>query len=72
MIDVVVGGTLNHKTLEAAQELFEEMAMNSYQWCPFQAKPSKLAHVYDVKAIIALAIQVEALSRKIDGLLVIQ
>ena len=71
MIDSAVGGTLNSETPEAVQELFEEMVMNDYQWCTSQAKPSKLTNVYDMDAIIALAVQVETLSRKIDGLLVI-
>ena len=31
MIDAAVGGTLNTKTSEATQELFQEIAMNSYQ-----------------------------------------
>ena len=48
------------------------MAMNDYQWYTSQAKPSKPTHVYDIDAIIALPIQVKTLSRKIDGLPVIQ
>ena len=30
MIDVVVKGNLNSKTLEVTQDLIEEMSMNSY------------------------------------------
>ena len=71
MINAVAGGTLNNKTPEAIQELFEEMAMNDYQWCTSRAKSSKPAHVYDVDTIIALAVQVETLSRKINKLPVI-
>ena len=37
MIDSTTGGTLNSKTPEATQELFEEMVMNDYQWCTYQA-----------------------------------
>ena len=47
MIDVIVGGTLNTKMPKVAMELFEEMAMNSYQWHSSGTKPSKLTHVYD-------------------------
>ena len=46
-----------------AQELFEEIAMNNYQWHNNRAKPSKLAHMYDVEVVIALTRQVEALSK---------
>ena len=56
MMDAVARGTLNSKTLEATQELFEKMAMNSYQWHNSRAKPSNLAHVYSVDAITTLAI----------------
>ena len=72
MINAVARGTLNSKTPEATQELFEEMAMSDYQWCTSWAKSSKLTYVYDMKAIATLAIQVENLSRKIDELIVIQ
>ena len=48
------------------------MAMNDYQWRTFRAKPRKLTHVYDIEVITTLAILVEALSKKIDGLLEIQ
>ena len=41
MIDAATGGTLNNKILEQAQELFECMAMSSYQWNPSRAKPNK-------------------------------
>ena len=53
---------------EVAMELFKEMNMNSYQWHSSKAKSSKPAHMYDVDAITSLAVQVESLSKKIDGL----
>ena len=56
MIGAVVGGTLNSKTLEAIQELYEEMVLNSYQWNNSWPKPSKPTCVYDVNAVIALAV----------------
>ena len=43
MIDVVARGTLNSKKLEGSRELFEKMAMNSYQWYSSRAKPAKTA-----------------------------
>ena len=64
MIDAGARGTLNNKIPKVAQELFKEMAMNSYQWCTNQAKPSKPTHVYDVDVVTTLAIHVEDLSRK--------
>ena len=56
MIGVVVGGTLNSKTPKAIQELFEEMAMNNYQWHTSQAQLSESTHVYDVDIVIALVV----------------
>ena len=70
MINAMIGGTLNTKTMEAAMELFEEMTMNSYQWHSSKAKSSKIARVYDVDVVTALVVQVETLSKKIDGLAV--
>ena len=70
MIDAAVRGTLNTKMPEVAMELFKEKAMNSYQWHNSRAKSSKLTRVYDIDAITALAVQVEILSKKIDGLAV--
>ncbi|XP_027357501.1 uncharacterized protein LOC113866902 [Abrus precatorius] len=68
MIDAAAGGTLNSKTLRVAQELFEEMAMNSYQWSFTRSKPAKSAGIYSLDAVTSLAMQVEALRKKIDGL----
>ena len=56
MIDAMDRCILNNKTPKVAQDLIEEMAMNSYQWYSSQAKPSKLAKIYNVDAIIALVI----------------
>ena len=70
MIDIAIRGTMNTKTPEAAMELFEEMTMNNYQRHNFRAKPNKPAHVYDVDAVVTLAMQVETLSKKIDKLTV--
>ena len=70
MIDAVVGGTLNAKMLVGSMGLFKEMAMNSYQWYSSKVKPNKTAYVYDVDTVTALAVQVENLNKKIDGLMV--
>ncbi|XP_027368323.1 uncharacterized protein LOC113874285 [Abrus precatorius] len=68
IIDAAARGTLNSKTPRAAQELFEEMAMNSYQWSSTRSKPIKSAGIYSLGAVTSLAMQVEALGKKIDGL----
>lgn len=68
MIVEAVRGTLNSKTPEATQELIEEKAMNSYQWQATRLSPSKPASVYDIDAIIALVVQLEVLSKKVDGI----
>ncbi|KAK8954476.1 hypothetical protein KSP39_PZI002181 [Platanthera zijinensis] len=63
MIDAAAGGTLNNKTPEAAQELFEEMAMNAYQWNVPRARPSKPVGLYEVDMTANLALQLERLSK---------
>ena len=70
MIDTTTGGTLNANMPEGSMELFEEMAMNNYQWYNSKAKPSKTMHAYDVDTVTTLAVQVENLNKKIDGLMV--
>ncbi|XP_027351144.1 uncharacterized protein LOC113862248 [Abrus precatorius] len=70
MIDAAERDTLNSKTPRVAQELFEEMAMNSYQWSSTRSKPAKFAGIYSLDAVTSLAMQVEALWKKIDGLFV--
>ena len=61
---------MNAKTSKGSMEVFEEMAMNSYQWYSSRAKLGKTTHVYDVDTVTTLAVQVENLNKKIDGLMV--
>ena len=70
MIGTTTGGAFNTKTPEGSMELFKELAMNSYQWYSFKTKLGKIAHVYNVDTIIALAVQMENLNKKIDGLMI--
>ena len=56
MIDAIVGGTLNAKMPEGSMELFEEMAMNNYQWYNFGAKLGKKTHVYDVNTATTMVV----------------
>ncbi|KAA3473833.1 pentatricopeptide repeat-containing protein chloroplastic-like [Gossypium australe] len=70
MIDVVVGGTLNNKTPKVAQEFIKEMTLNNYQCEVTRAKTTKATSVYNLESVTILASQVEALGRKIDGLII--
>ena len=70
MINAATRGTLNTKTPKGSMELFEEMAMNSYQWYNSRVKPNKTAHVYNIDMVTTLAVQVESLNKKITGLMV--
>ena len=70
MIDIAIGGKLNAKMPEGSMELFEEMAMNSYQWYSSKAKLGKTTHVYDVDTVTSLVVQVENLNKNIDGFMV--
>ena len=51
-------------------ELFEEIAMNNYQWYSSRAKSGKTTHFYDVDIVTTLIVQVENLNKKIDELMV--
>ena len=68
MINIGTKGTLNTKMPEVAMDLFEEMAMNNYQWHDSRARSNKPGHVYDVDVVTTLVVQAETLSKKIDGL----
>src|SRR5262249_26551465 len=68
MIDTPAGGTLKNKTPEAAYELIDEMATNSYQWQVDRATTKRQAGVHNVDAATALAAQIELLNKKIDGM----
>ncbi|KAK8924214.1 hypothetical protein KSP39_PZI019126 [Platanthera zijinensis] len=66
-IDAAAGGTLNNKTPEAAQTLFEEMAMNAYQWNVPRSRP-KQAGIYELDTSSTLALQVENLTKQLAGI----
>ena len=70
MIDAVSDGSLNNNTFEVAQELIEKMIMNNYQWQLSQTRPSKPVGIHNIDVVTTLVVQVEALSKKINGLLV--
>lgn len=53
-------------TLETAQQLIEEMALNSHQ-CNSREK-KKVARIHGINSMTLLAAQVEALSQKLDTL----
>ena len=70
MIDSTLGGIMRTKTPEHIN-LFKSMAMNSYQWNLIRVKQSKIAGIYDVDAVTALATQVQAMNKKLDWLALI-
>ena len=72
MIDVAVGGTLNHKTPEESLKLFEDMANNNYECSHMKSWEKRIVGVLDVDVATSIKAKVEALSRKIDGLTVSQ
>ncbi|KAA3474271.1 reverse transcriptase [Gossypium australe] len=51
-----------------AQEFIKKMTPNNYQRQVMRTKPTKTAGVFNIDAVSMLASQVEALSKKIDGL----
>ena len=71
-VDAAAGGTLNHKTPEESLTLFEDMAANSYEWSHGRGREKRAAGVLEVNVATTIMSQVEALSRKIDGLTISQ
>ena len=67
LIDAVIGGTLNKKATEEAQEFIEEIVVNNYQWHVMRTKSMKVADVFNIDGIAMLARQMEALNKKFDG-----
>ena len=65
MVDAVAGGALMSKTHEAAYELLEELASNSYQWPIERAMPRKAAGVLELDSITSLATQMAKLSQQL-------
>ena len=68
MLDAAAGGTLIRKMPEEAYDLLEEMASNSYQWQCERGSAKKAAGVHNVDTYTALSAQIEALTKKIDGM----
>ncbi|XP_024042758.1 uncharacterized protein LOC112099575 [Citrus clementina] len=68
MIDVVAGGTLMGKTLEAAYELLEEMASNNYQWSLERLISKGAIGVHNIDVVTALYAQIIAIRNKLDNL----
>ena len=65
LIDAAAGGSLSNKYPEEAEQLFEDMASNEYQWNT-RGKSTKSAGIYEVNKHTALAEKVDALTRKFD------
>ena len=55
LIDAAAGGAFMKKTQDAAYDLLEEMAMNSCQWPTERGGSSKVAGVYEIDKVDALA-----------------
>ena len=69
-IDAAAGGALMGKSYDEAYDLLETMAANNYQWPSERLTQRKVAGMYEVDAMTALAAQVSALTKKIDSLAV--
>lgn len=72
MIDSAVGGSLDSKTMEVAKKLIKNIAIRNYQWNSRGKQTSKIAGVLEVSKVTALVAQVEAMSKKIDSLLLLK
>ncbi|XP_017970395.1 PREDICTED: uncharacterized protein LOC108660654 [Theobroma cacao] len=67
-IDAAAGGALMSKNAADAYNLLEEMALNNYQWPSERSGSRKVVGAYEIDTMSNLAVQVAALSKKIDTL----
>lgn len=66
MLDAAVGGSLGSKQLTAAFTLIEDMASTGHQRSSERNKLEKAIGNYEVDALTKLAMQVEAISKRLD------
>ena len=67
LVDAASGGAFMRKSVNAAYELLEEMALNDQQWPNARNGMSRVAGVSDIDAISRLTAQIEKLTRKLEG-----
>ncbi|XP_022855695.1 uncharacterized protein LOC111376916 [Olea europaea var. sylvestris] len=65
VVDSAAGGALLSKTLNEAYALLDEIATNSYQWPSESSSAKKVAGLYEVDPITALAAQMSSLTNQI-------
>ena len=72
MLDAAAGGSLCSMQPNAAQIIIQEMTSNSYQWSSEKKMPGRVAETYKVEALTTLAAQVEAISKRLVGIQLLQ
>ncbi|XP_022852858.1 uncharacterized protein LOC111374418 [Olea europaea var. sylvestris] len=68
VVDSAAGSALLSKTPNEAYALLDEIATNSYQWLSERSSAKKVASLYEVDPIIALAAQMSSLTNQIAEL----
>lgn len=68
LIDAAVGVSLNNKYPEDAEQLIKNMASNESHWSA-RSKPSRVVGIYEVNDNTALAAKMDALTKKVDQLM---
>ena len=67
LVSAALGGAFMGNTQDEAFGLFEDMAMNNYQWQSKRILPRKVAGLHDTDAITAFTAQVASLTRQLQS-----
>lgn len=51
LIDLAAGGSLGNKTLKAAKQMIEEIAINNYQWNSRWESVTKAARILEISEV---------------------
>ncbi|XP_074572726.1 uncharacterized protein LOC141829209 [Curcuma longa] len=67
-LDSAAGGALMNKSLEEAEEFIESVALNHHQWANERGSAQKIPGKYNVDQFTKLNAQIDALTKKVEGM----
>ena len=65
-LDPVAGGALMNMSVDEAYDMFENMALNHYQWPNGKGTQKRIPGKYDVEVLDIIVAKVDALTQKFD------
>ncbi|XP_074576604.1 uncharacterized protein LOC141833120 [Curcuma longa] len=67
-LDSAAGGALMNKSLEEAEDLIENVALNHHQWANERGSAQKIPGKYNVDPYTKLNAQIDALTKRVEGM----